>query len=191
MSRIIGITGKSCCGKNHIAQLLEKRGWECIDVDAIGHEALDEAAIEVEAAFNLPHEEKIDRRMLGRIVFADSGKLKTLERIIHPRMAERVKAMATASKAPFVAINAAILHRMKLDRICDAIIYVKAPFRVRFMRARRRDGISFNDFVARSRSQKDVNSRNFQKGKRVIVLSNVKNEKEINRQIDRICDRLS
>jgi len=38
--QIIGLTGGYCAGKNEVARILEKYGWEVADVDKLGHAAL-------------------------------------------------------------------------------------------------------------------------------------------------------
>jgi len=170
---VVGITGKYCSGKSTVTSVLVDHGYHEIDVDSVGHEALAEREAEVIAAFG---EEiragdtalgaptaagGIDRKALGRIVFSDKKRLRELEAILHPVMVRKVRDTISelrASSGPPVgtAINAAILGRMGLDRLCDVILFVSAPFLARYHRARERDGVSFFEFIKRVASQRDV-----------------------------------
>lgn len=191
MTRIIGVSGKSCSGKNYFVELLNKETeWPAVDVDVIGHDVIDQAASEVASVFGneviLP-DGKVNRKAVGRIVFSDSRKLEKLERIVHPRMVKKVRSVAENCRSSVLIVNAAILHRMRLDRICDLIVYVKAPFKTRLFRAMKRDGCTKDAFLKRCRSQRDISSRNFCKGKQVVVVDSGGSIHQIHRQMKRIC----
>lgn len=161
---IIGITGKYCAGKNTAAEILNGFGYEVIDVDALGHDALrreNERVIKRFGSEIAAGGGEIDRNRLSRIVFSDSGALKDLESIVHPVMVamveERVAELRALVPGPVgVAVNAAVLFRMNLTRLCDLVLYIHAPFRVRYRRARERDQASFFGVVRRLGSQRDV-----------------------------------
>ncbi|MDR1626707.1 MAG: dephospho-CoA kinase [Spirochaetia bacterium] len=143
---VLGLCGKYCAGKSEAARILGGEGFRVIDVDALGHEVLEEQSGEVLAAFGrniLGAEGKIDRRKLGRIVFADSARLKKLEAIVHPRVAEKASALlkeARQSGEPTL-IHAALLFAGGLDRLCDRIIIIQAPLLDRINRGLARDSL--------------------------------------------------
>ncbi len=161
---VIGVTGKYCAGKSTVSEILGEHGYVQIDVDRLGHESLQSERDRVVKAFGAQiraPDGSIDRKALGRVVFADTAKLRKLESIIHPvmveRTAERVKQIReTSMSAPGVVINAAILFRMKLDALCDLVIYVHAPLLSTWRRARERDGASILQVIRRLRAQVDV-----------------------------------
>ena len=155
---VVGLTGKYCAGKDTVARIFASKGFTIIDVDLLGHEALAGNAREVVAAFGPGVSVTgggVDRRALGRVVFKDSAALARLESIVHPAMVERVKSLVAQSEGN-VVINAAILHRMGLHALCDAVVCVSSPFPLRLARAMVRDMLSFRDALARARSQKDI-----------------------------------
>ncbi len=150
---VLGLTGKCCAGKDEAAAILRARGWEVIDVDALGHEALElrrEELIEEFGPGILRDGGSIDRRSLGILVFSDEEALRRLESIVHPEMkrmvAERIrdggaaKGVRVAGGEPRLCINAALLFHMGLHEFCDRVILVKAPLPLRCIRAARRDG---------------------------------------------------
>jgi dephospho-CoA kinase len=140
---VIGLAGTYCAGKDTAAAVFEDAGWHLIDVDGLGHEALRAKRGEVSAAFGdsvLGESGEIDRRRLGAIVFSDPQALRRLERIVHPWMVESVREKIGELQGGNIVVNAAILFKMGLHSLCDAVVWVDAPWPVRFLRALRRDG---------------------------------------------------
>ncbi len=155
---IIGLTGRYCAGKDMAARALASRGYRIIDADAIAHEVLVDRTREVIAEFGTgvrTVEGGVDRRALGRIVFADPAARKRLEDITHPPVVERIKQLIASGPGDAV-INAPLLHRAGLHLVCDAVLFVHAPAPLRLLRAMRRDSLSLRDAYARIRSQDDV-----------------------------------
>lgn len=155
---VLGVAGAYCSGKSALSAALEKRGWVQIEVDDLGHEALVKHQKEIVALFSpdilSPQTGAIDRRQLGRLVFADPVKLSRLEALVHPFMVQRVRAMIEAHQhdsppPPGIIINAAILYKMKLDTLCDLVLWIQAPRILRFLRARRRDRLSARAILRR------------------------------------------
>ena len=87
---LLGLTGNIACGKSTVLRQLQSLGAHTIDADALIHVILRKdgpAYWPVVSEFGpgiLDADGEIDRRALGRIVFADPERLRTLERIEHP-----------------------------------------------------------------------------------------------------------
>jgi dephospho-CoA kinase len=162
--RTIGVTGKYCAGKDTVTRFLVAEGFHEIDVDSLGHSALDEQRAAVTETFGAgvsAADGGIDRSALARVVFTDTGELRRLEAIVHPVMTrmvlQRIAEIADrAPDSPGVVVNAAVLFRMGLDHHCDNVLFVTAPLLTRVARARRRDGIGLFAALRRLRSQHDV-----------------------------------
>lgn len=148
---MIGLTGGYCAGKNSVAAILEKKGWSCIDVDKLGHVAIDMATDAIRQRFGaaiIGRDGRVDRRALARILFSDASALADQEAIVHPiavrlmeeRIAAAVEAERASGREPRVCVNAALLHRASIIPSCDAIIEVRAPLLVRVARGMARDG---------------------------------------------------
>ncbi len=140
---VIGLTGSYCAGKSLAASRLRELGFVEIDVDSLGHGALERQKSLVTARFGqwvLGPDGQVDRRRLGGLVFADRAALRDLEAIVHPAMVAEVERRVKGCRAP-VVINAAILFRMGLARLCDFVVCVHAPSALRLARAMRRDGL--------------------------------------------------
>jgi dephospho-CoA kinase len=154
------LAGGYCAGKDAVAAILAERGFAVIDVDEVGHRVLREPAIRerVVARFGsgvLDPGGEVDRRELGHRVFRDRRELSALEAIVHPRMVERVRE-ELAVRGGSTVLNAAVLFRMGLHRLCGAVLCVRAPWWVRLERARRRDGLGLFGGLRRIGSQRGI-----------------------------------
>ena len=160
---IIGLTGKYCSGKNHVGSILEKRGIPVLDVDKLGHQVLENRKQAVIAKFGADLEKadgSLDRRLLGQRVFGKPEKLAELEAITHPEI-NRLTDEWVANQNGHCVINAAILHKSPIFNKLDRIIIVKSHFLTRFLRARKRDKLTWGAILRRFVSQKDFDSHYF------------------------------
>jgi len=156
-----GVTGKYCSGKNGVVKILQSCGFKEIDVDLLGHQVLEEQKTRVGEHFGreiLAESGEIDRRKLGRVVFTNPAELRVLEGILHPAMVERVEEQVKGTE-DLLVINAALLCHLGLHSLCDLVICVKANPLVRYLRARKRDGLSIPATFSRIFAQKRICSK--------------------------------
>jgi dephospho-CoA kinase len=134
MALVVGLTGPIGCGKSTVGRLLAELGATVIDADALARHVTDAdgaALDEIRARFGasvFTEAGTLDRAGLGRIVFADSGALADLERIVHPRVRRLVdEALARAERAgdPVVAIEAIKLVEGGLAERCAEVWLVE------------------------------------------------------------------
>jgi dephospho-CoA kinase len=125
---VIGLTGGIGSGKSVVRQTLVALGAEGIDADRVAHEVMapdGPAYPAIVAEFGpelLAADGQVDRGRLGQRVFADPAALARLEAIIHPAVAEAVRARVAASTAPLVVIEAIKLLESGLSRaLCDQV----------------------------------------------------------------------
>jgi len=159
---LIGLTGKYCAGKNHVASILEKKGLPVLDVDKLGYIVLETEKTAVFTQFGTDLQRadgSLDRRLLGQRVFGNPDKLKLLEAIVHPPVNRLTEEWTAKNKDKTCVINAALLHRSAVFTNLDRIILVTSPFLTRLLRARRRDRLSLTEIIKRFSSQKDFNSQ--------------------------------
>jgi dephospho-CoA kinase len=155
---VIGVTGKYCAGKDTAVRFLRRRGFREIDVDRIGHRVLEEMSRAVAEEFGpsvLTPDGGVDRRRLGAIAFQSKEEMRRLESILHPLMVRRVEE-ALAGGGGHAAINAAVLFRMGLQKLCDRILCIHAPFPLRFLRALQRDGLPLGATWKRLAAQEGI-----------------------------------
>ena len=149
---ILGITGGTGCGKTTLLQLLKARGALVLDCDEIYHRLLrsDKAMLDaIQKRFPEAFTSgALDRKALGRIVFADPEALDTLNKITHQAVREEVLRQLDCSPK-LAAIDAIGLFESGLNTLCDITVAVTAPLEHRIRRLMARDGIT--EDYARSR----------------------------------------
>jgi len=164
--KIIGITGNYCAGKNHVASILERRFIPVLDVDKLGHKAIETEKERLLERFGddiLGQDGFIDRKRLGNKVFGRQKELQALEEIIHPVVNRDTLAWINTRPETVCVINAALLHRSSAFDMLDAVIIVEAPFFVRLLRARKRDRLPWTALLKRFKSQKNFKAQLFKK----------------------------
>ena len=164
--KLIGLTGFYCAGKNHVAQLLEKRGLAVLDVDKLGHGIIETEKERILARFGediLSPGGTIDRKRLGAKVFGKGAELAALEEIIHPGANRETLAWIEGREEKACVINAALLHRSSAFEMLDAVIIVEAPLFARLLRARKRDRLSWLQLIKRFFSQRKFNPQYYRK----------------------------
>jgi dephospho-CoA kinase len=128
----LGITGGIASGKSAVAGMLRELGFRVIDADALGHEVMEpgtRAYGEIVTEFGagvIGADGRIDRGKLGAIVFADAGKLKRLNAIVHPRVEEEmVRQFAEWEKsgvADAAFVEAALLVEAGYQKNLDGLV---------------------------------------------------------------------
>ncbi|MBO7430574.1 MAG: dephospho-CoA kinase [Spirochaetia bacterium] len=187
---VIGVAGKTCAGKNSVIKPLEKMGYCLVDVDQLGHLALEHQKEKLIAAFGpgiRNQDGTVNRRALGAIVFSNPEEKKRLESIVHPEMVRMVEDIIVERQE--VVINAAILFEMKLDKLCDIIFWVDAPAIVRFFRGLKRGGTSPWALFKRIWAQRKMNPNNFSTNADIFTIRNIGSEEKTAEKIVKILEK--
>jgi dephospho-CoA kinase len=149
---ILGVTGGVASGKTTVARMLEELGAPAIDFDRLARQIVEPglpALQEITACFGsqvLRDDGRLDRKKLGRLVFRDEKKRKTLEGITHPRIvaAFHEQMRERIDKDPQGIIQAVIplLFEANLQHLVHKVLLVYIPRPMQIERLVRRDGIS-------------------------------------------------
>lgn len=172
---LIGLTGPYCAGKNYVAKLLEQRGIPVLDVDKLGHLALEQEKDGLIARFGtdiLTAQGTVNRKVLGDRVFGNPEALANLEAIVHPRANRMTEEWISSHGERMLVINAALLHRSVLFGRLQAVIVVQAGFLTRLIRAKRRDHLPLVTLLQRFRSQKQFKAQYFQGNADIYIVKN-------------------
>lgn len=162
----VGLAGKACAGKDTLVPFFLERGFTLIDADKVGHQALVANQEAVLARFGT-----LDRAALGKIVFSDPQALADLEAITHPWI-DREIARQVAQAPGNSLINAALLHKLRLHRLCDVVVWVQAPLLTRLLRARSRDGWPWKRIFQRIWAQRKLRSQVFGPDVDIVIVDN-------------------
>ena len=190
---IIGLTGKSCSGKDYVAHLFGEE-FVVIDEDNLGHVALDNNREKLVAAFgdSIITDGKVDRKKLGPTVFSDKEKLEKLNSISHPWMVAETLRLCreVESEGKIAVINAAILEKMGFVPYCNEVVLVSSPYSERLKRAVMRDKITPEAFEKRDENQKDIGSTLSNGGVKVTNIINDGDKESLSRQVKEYCDSI-
>lgn len=155
----LGLTGGIGSGKSTAARMFADLGAIVIDADAIAKEVLEPGQVGYESVVNHFGEEildssgNIDRVVLAGKVFGDTTKLKELEEIVHPAVANKVAQIRESLPAGSLIIyDTPLLIEKSLQQQFDQVIVVLAPQDLRTQRLLAR-GLAQNDIIARMSNQ--------------------------------------
>ncbi len=147
------VSGGIGVGKSAVGDALARRGVTVIDADHVGHEVLapgSPAADEVGRRWpEVVDAGVVDRRALGRVVFADAEALEALESITHGAIRDEI-GRRIEGVAGLVAVEIPLLRDLMGDGWLRVV--VDAPEEVRIERLRRR-GLDNDEIEARMASQ--------------------------------------
>jgi dephospho-CoA kinase len=92
----VALTGSIATGKSTVAKMLSQAGFDIIDADTIAHTILNEQKDAIAQLFgtDVVINDEVNRKALGAIVFADEGKRKMLESLLHPLIYTRIASIA-------------------------------------------------------------------------------------------------
>jgi len=187
---IIGITGGSGAGKSFVAGFFEEKGFKKVDADAIAKNIMNEdkdLAESIRLTFGeeyVTSDGKVDRRALGRLVFADEKKREILNSMTHPKILEEIEKQAYSSDN--VIIDIPLLKGSSVEKICDLKIAVLCPREIRIRRIVERDNIDKQTAINRINSQ--LTDEEFIESTDVQIANNG-NREELIKQIENIMMR--
>ncbi|MEC7305385.1 MAG: dephospho-CoA kinase [Pseudomonadota bacterium] len=148
---VIGLTGGIATGKSTTAKMIMDRGIPLHDADATVHKLMAAGGPATGPVANLFGADMltaggaVDRRRLGRVVFADTALRKKLEAVIHPLVAADRDAFLEEQRlagAPVVVLDIPLLFETGAEALCDFVILCSAPDEVQRQRAMARDGMT-------------------------------------------------
>jgi dephospho-CoA kinase len=192
---VIGLVGAIGAGKSTAAKCFATRGGHVIDADALGHEALRQP--EIVAALIKRWGKRVqkddgalDRREIGRIVFASAAERNALEATVFPYIGERTRQEISAAQAnpavSFVLLDAAVLLEAGWGELVDRLVYVDAPREVRVARLAARSAWTENELGAREAAQWPAERK---KAQADAVILNDAGPAELQEQVDRLLAR--
>jgi len=168
-SLLIGLTGGIASGKSTVLQHLRQAGYSVIDADKLGHKVLEQGNPgynKVVKCFGneiLNPDNTVNRIALGRIVFVDAEKLKQLNEISHPIIAEMIQKefeeSVSDSNGGIVFLEAALLIEANWYKVCGQIWVVSLDPTVALRRLQERDNLSETEAKLRVGAQLDQEER--------------------------------
>jgi dephospho-CoA kinase len=166
---LVGLTGGIGTGKSTVSAMFQALGCVLIDADVLAREVVEpgqSALAEIVTEFGrgvLRADGSLDRKALGKIVFADALKRKRLEAITHPpireRLARRLAELAEQRFRGLVVFDAAVMIESGNHRNMDRLVVVVADEATQLARLQARDGTGRDEALRRIRSQMPLSEK--------------------------------
>lgn len=157
MNYIIGITGGIATGKSYVSKYITRLGYKVIDTDVICHELEEynkKGYLEIKKHFSEAFiNDKLDRKVLGSIIFGDNEKRNLLNQIMHPLIKEESIRQIKEINEKIVFLDVPLMYEAGFDELCYKIICVTTSKNIQLKRLMERDKISESDAIKRIESQ--------------------------------------
>lgn len=145
--RIFGLTGGIGCGKSTVSKHWAGQGLPIIDADLLSRQSVSPligTLQQIQKAFgdSVVKDGKLDRSVLGKIVFSDLEKLATLESILQPHynsfFKDQVEVLEEAGKELACYDNAILIEKFDWEKY-RPIVVVHVPMKVQVERIQARN----------------------------------------------------
>ena len=152
---IIGICGKSGSGKSTIAKQITSRYKNAVhlDIDKIAHKSHKDEDVKQKIIGTFTESvltnNEINRKKLGRIVFASKEKMKLLEEITWEFMEKEIDNFINENKDKIIILDYILLPLTKYFDKCNIKILLNIPYHIRKQRVLSRDDITEEQFDLR------------------------------------------
>lgn len=187
-------------GKNLAAEILQEKGFVGLDADTVAHEAVEECRDAILNEFSEEAEKrkiqlegqdkKIDRRALSSIVFSDPSLLKRQEDIVYPFITERINEFLKSKDKKDMVLHATVLYKIpELLKKMDAVLYIDSPVIIRFLRARKRDGLSAGNIIRRFRNQRNLFANYKALNADILRVWNIGSRKSLEKKIEKFLSK--
>jgi len=155
----VGLTGGIGTGKSSALAAFRACGDAVVSLDELAHafsrkgEVLHRAVVRVFGKRFLDKRGELDRRALGRAVFARPALRRRLERATHPFLLREMRRWMRSARRPVVVADVPLLFEAGAAKDFDVTVLVESPKEASLRRVMRRGGLGLEDARRRMRAQ--------------------------------------
>jgi len=158
----IALTGGIATGKSTAAMHFADEGFTIIDADRIAHQMLDVSATDIVRLFGnkILQNGRVDRKVLGSLVFTDPAKRKALESFLHPLIYREITQLSQKEEMknrPYL-IDIPLFFETARYNI-DKVVVVYARQEQQIERAMKRDSSSRDEVLRRIEAQMNIEEK--------------------------------
>lgn len=178
MAGRLGVTGGIGSGKTTVCRIFRVLGIPVFVADTVARDLMEKdvgirAGINLIAGKDLYSTGTLDRKELARLIFNRPELLRKVNAAVHPAVLKRFDEWASASEAPYVIMEAAILFEAGADSLVDRVVTISAPVEERIARVMGRNDLTREEVIRRINNQMEDEEREEQS---YYVLNNADNE---------------
>ena len=183
----VALTGGIASGKSMVAAELAARGAIIIDADVLAREVVEPGTPALAAIIDrfgpqVLSDGRLNRALLGQIVFADPLARRDLERIVHPAVRDRASELERAAGAAAVVVHVIpLLVETGQQEDFDLVITVDVDHETQTQRLMIRSGLSRAEAESRIAAQASREDRMIAAD---VVLDNTGTVTQLREQID-------
>jgi len=161
---IIGLTGGIGSGKTYVAGIFKGLGARIIDADGIAHKVIDQptvrnALIRWYGRDILDKNGRIIRRKVAQVVFAEAKDICRLNRLTHPYIRKEILKQVKRASSSVVVIDAPLLLESNLDKLCNYVVFIRTPDKLRLKRIMTSRGWTIAELRRRVRYQMPLSGK--------------------------------
>ena len=184
------LTGSIATGKSSVVEFLLSDGFYVIDADKVAHQILDEQHKAIANIFGkeLVKNHKVDRKLLGSMVFANAEKRKELEMLLHPLIYDAIEEQAVKQdqfKKPYIVDIPLFFEggRYPIER--TIVVYTTKEQQLK--RLMQRDGYNAEDALSRIKTQIDVDEK---RKKATYIIDNTGDIEQLKEECERVREQI-
>lgn len=155
------VTASIASGKSTFIAIAKNMGFACLNADEISHKISEDKKHDLAAMFgkNIIKENHLDRRSLGKIVFANKEKLAKLEAFLHPLIRKEIYAKACILEKLGKPYFIELPLFYESGEYEGRVILIYTSFATSLKRMIKRDNLSKEDAKARLLCLMDINKK--------------------------------
>ena len=146
----IALTGGIACGKSSVSQIFKKLGVPIIDLDVLARTVVEpksQGLIELVAHFGegiLNNDKALNREALRHQLFENSENQQIIEKILHPKILEKMQTDIKKLNTQLVIIEVPLLVEQNLSPLFDRAIVVDCSEQNQLKRLLNRENMDEN-----------------------------------------------
>ncbi len=161
----VAVTGGIGSGKTSVTNKFNELGVAVIDTDLIAHDLTQknvDVLVEIKNIFGnkVFNGDTLSREKLREIVFRDEDLLRSLERILHPRIRQDVKTKLQSVDSEYAIVAIPLLSKKSDYDFIDRILVIDCEERIQIQRVISRNGFSeelVQSIMSKQLSRRDRN----------------------------------
>jgi dephospho-CoA kinase len=161
------LTGGIATGKTHVLSRIREAGVPVVDADVLAREAVGSGSAGLAAVVErfgqrvLTSDGRLDRALLGDLVFRDEAARRDLENIIHPVVRRGIAEFFERLPAdtPFAVADIPLLYETHRERHFDKVVVVACAPATQAERVMARDGLGREDAERRIAAQLPIEEK--------------------------------
>jgi len=182
----IVLTGGIATGKSTVANIFRGYGFEIIDADKIAHQMLDLHHKKIAELFGSEYveEEKVIRKKLGALIFADEKEKERLEALLHPLIFKEIEKQSKVldnKEEPYLVDIPLFFETNRYPIERSIVVYI--PQKMQLERLMKRDNSTQQEAQNRIDSQLDIEEK---KQKATYLIENKKDLESLKKLCDKV-----